>query len=64
MDGVAEAAAGADPLQPAAHLGQDPAAGDELGGEERQLAVRGAHFLDPAQGAVEVGEVRLACRSW
>ena len=59
VDGVAEAATGADPFQPAAHLGQDPASGDELGGEERKLAMRGAHFLDLAQGAVEVGEVRL-----
>ena len=59
VDGVAEAATGTDPLQPAAHLGQDPASGHELGAEECQLAMRGTHFLDLAQGAVEVGEVGI-----
>ena len=57
VDGVAEAAPGAGGLEPARHVGQDAAAGDELGGEQRQLAVGDAGVLDPGERLVDVGEV-------
>jgi hypothetical protein len=54
---VTQAAAAADGLQPPARLGQHPPAGDQVGREEGELGVAGAGILDPAQRAIEIGQV-------